>query len=338
MEKWNELCFILSESVPSNTSEQLFELKVIQAFEKLGWSHFKKEISVRENIQLGASGRISPDIVIKLEGKNLFVIEVKKPDTDLNNPTFQGQLSSYMRMLRLNFGILIGNEIKIIIDGSLVGSNKSELLEKISFKKNNPKGLNFTNLFKKENFSFENIERYIQSKIETIKENKTIESLKDEIIKTEYKDYLKNELRSKLLKDYSDVIVEKVLENVSIKIYDTTQKFLETQKTIYVQKPQYNLKNVNLNSKEIELAKIYKKVPVWFNKPYQKNSQILINFLNLREQKTPVTIFELEKSCDRIENFRSSYQAMKTISERNNAKVFDEVGRIITLGNLEKVL
>lgn len=27
MEKWNELCFILSESISSSTSEQLFELK-----------------------------------------------------------------------------------------------------------------------------------------------------------------------------------------------------------------------------------------------------------------------------------------------------------------------
>ena len=53
--------------------------------------------------------------------------------------------------------------------------------------------------------------------------------------------------------------------------------------------------------------------------------------MKLREQKIPVTYFELEKACERIKNFRSSYQAMKTISERNNAKVFDEVGRIISL-------
>ena len=39
MEKWNELCYILSENLPTNTSEQLFELKVVQAFEKLGWSN-----------------------------------------------------------------------------------------------------------------------------------------------------------------------------------------------------------------------------------------------------------------------------------------------------------
>jgi hypothetical protein len=58
MEKWNELCFMLSESIPSNTTEQIFELKVIQAFEKLGWIQFKNEIVVRESIHLGASNRI----------------------------------------------------------------------------------------------------------------------------------------------------------------------------------------------------------------------------------------------------------------------------------------
>ena len=44
MDKWNELCFILSESINSNISEQLYEPKVIQAFEKLGWSQYKVRI------------------------------------------------------------------------------------------------------------------------------------------------------------------------------------------------------------------------------------------------------------------------------------------------------
>jgi len=65
MEKWNELCYILSENLPSNTSEQLFELKVVQAFEKLGWSQFNNEIVVRKSIQLGASNRIVPDLILK---------------------------------------------------------------------------------------------------------------------------------------------------------------------------------------------------------------------------------------------------------------------------------
>lgn len=328
MEKWNELCFILSKSISPEISETVFEQKVIQVFEKLGWSYFKREISVQEGIKV-ATTTITPDIIIKSEDISLFVIDVKKPSVDLKIPKHQKQVADYMRMLHLNIGMLIGSEIRIIIDGSLVDSNKYELLEIIPFEEDNPNGLNFINLFQKETFSFENIEKYVQQKIKDIKENEIIENLKDEITTTEYSEYLKNELKNKLLTENNENVVEKVLENFKIKIYDSTQT--EIERTIYVQNPQIDSENYNRTTKEIELAKIYKKVPVWFNKPNQKNSQILINYMKLREQKTPVTFFELEKSCERIANFRSSYQAMKTISERNNAKVFDEVGRIISL-------
>src|SRR5690606_25477914 len=144
-------------------------------------------------------------------------------------------------------------------------------------------------------------------------------NLKNQITTTEYSEYLKSELKNKLLKDYSTHIVEKVLEDFKIKIYDSTQT--EIHSTIYVQSIQNDSENYSGTSKELELAKIYKKVPVWFNKPDQKNSQILINYMRLTEQKTQVTFFELEKACERVINFRSSYQAMKTINERNNAKV-----------------
>lgn len=115
-----------------------------------------------------------------------------------------------------------------------------------------------------------------------------------------------------------------------MKIYDSAQT--EVQKTIYLQSSiPKDSSNYNGTLHEQELDKIYRKVPVWFDKPNQKNSQILINYMKLREQKTPVTFYELEKACERIPNFRSSYQAMKEISDRNNAKVFDQVGRIISL-------
>lgn len=39
---WEEICFILTETIPSNVSEQIYENKVIRVFEKLGWSQYKK--------------------------------------------------------------------------------------------------------------------------------------------------------------------------------------------------------------------------------------------------------------------------------------------------------
>ncbi|QTD38042.1 type I restriction enzyme HsdR N-terminal domain-containing protein [Polaribacter batillariae] len=166
MEKWNELCYILSENLPTNTSEQLFELKVVQAFEKLGWSEFNNEITVRESIQLGASNRISPDLILKSkEEGNLFIVEVKKPSLEIDNSTFKGQLSSYMGITRVELGILIGNKIQLFLDGKFFNKNGIVLIDEIEFNRDNEKGLKFVQLFSKENYNKENIENHAQEKI-----------------------------------------------------------------------------------------------------------------------------------------------------------------------------
>ena len=220
MEKWNELCYILSENLPSNTSEQLFELKVVQAFEKLGWSEFHKEIIVRESIQLGASNRICPDLVLKSkENGNLFIVEVKNPSIEIDNSTFKGQLSSYMGIMRLEIGLLIGNKIQIYLDGKFFNKNGIVLIDEIDFKRNNEKGLKFVQLFNKENYNSENIEKHAQEKIQQIKEIEDFKKLKNDLFSSEsYSKKLTDFLKAELLKEYSENIIEKIFKILEVKI------------------------------------------------------------------------------------------------------------------------
>lgn len=219
MEKWNELCYILSENLPSNMSEQLFELKVIQAFDKLGWSEYNNEIVVRESIQLGASNRISPDLLFKSkEAGNLFIVEVKKPSLEIDNLTFKGQLSSYMGIMRVELGILIGNKIQIFLDGKFFNENGIVLIDEIEFKRDNEKGLKFIQLFSKENYSKKNIENQIQEKIQELKEIKDFKSLKNQLLSENYKDKIIGYLKTELLKDYNEKTIEKVFQVLEIKI------------------------------------------------------------------------------------------------------------------------
>ncbi|NOQ91969.1 MAG: hypothetical protein GQ552_04545 [Flavobacteriaceae bacterium] len=223
MDKWNELCFILSESVNSNISEQLYELKVIQAFEKLGWSQYKKEISVRESIQLGAAGRIAPDLIIKShsENKNLFVVEIKKPSANIDYSGFKDQLYSYMRMLKLNFGILIGSKIQIYSDYSDTHLNDLSLIEEYEIEYDNDKGIEFIKLFEKENFEIKKIEGLINEKIK-LKENAQLEkSIKKEILSSEYQETIKKLIKSDILKRYDLSSADKIVNELLIKVVDS---------------------------------------------------------------------------------------------------------------------
>lgn len=133
---WEEICFILTETIPANVSEQIYENKVIRVFEKLGWSQYKKELSVRESVQFGAGRRLCPDIVIRTEqSEPVCIIEIKKPTEDLSFSGHVNQLSSYMRMLRMPVGILIGNKIKVFTEKPNSTTTEILLVEEIPLNK-----------------------------------------------------------------------------------------------------------------------------------------------------------------------------------------------------------
>lgn len=219
MEKWNELCYILSENLPTNVSEQLFEIKVVQAFEKLGWSEFNKEIAVRESIQLGASNRISPDLILKSKEKgNLFIVEVKKPSIEIGNSAFKGQLSSYMGIIRVEIGILIGNKIQIFIDGKFFNKNGIVLIEEIEFKRDSEKGLKFVQLFSKESFNKEKIEIHAQEKIQQLKEIENFKKLKNQLLSENYSGKIIEFLRTELKDEFDEKVIDRVFKVLQVKI------------------------------------------------------------------------------------------------------------------------
>ena len=164
-ELWQEICFILHGSISTSISEEMYEQKIIQSLEKLGWSYFRKEIIVKQNYQLGSVGRIIPDIIVKLLDNNeSFVIEVKKPSADIENSSHKNQLFSYMRHLKLEFGILIGSKIQIYYDGKSNPTEEPILLKGIDFLNSNKDGLLFIELFQKKSFSYQKLEIFCRTK------------------------------------------------------------------------------------------------------------------------------------------------------------------------------
>jgi hypothetical protein len=156
-ERWNEVCYFLHQSIAPSISEELFEQKVFQVLEKMGWSSFKKEIQPKKSIQVGSNSWIVPDIVVKSIEKNFqFVIEVKKPSANIENISHKDQLFSYMRMLKNDYGLLIGSNIKIYYDGALSESEAPILLSQFQFDESSEEGMKFIETFSKDTFLIAN--------------------------------------------------------------------------------------------------------------------------------------------------------------------------------------
>lgn len=83
--KWNKIVDLYnkyqfkSENEIQNLWEQLFA-----DAELFGYSKIYGEINAHRSIQIGSSGRVIPDIIIKNGEKDLFIVELKQSSLGLS--------------------------------------------------------------------------------------------------------------------------------------------------------------------------------------------------------------------------------------------------------------
>ena len=92
-------------------------------------------------------------------------------------------------------------------------------------------------------------------------------------------------------------------------------------------------KSDTLTKVEIEeIKRVKKRVPRWIVNTEQYNAIILHAFIKLSDcNKFPVDINALEKETELKEKFKSNYNQMKRIFDKNHAKVFEEKNGSIEL-------
>jgi len=219
-ELWQEICFTLKD-IPSSCSEELYEQKIIQIIEKLGWSRYKKEIIIRKSYQLGSTGTIIPDIIVKsLDKDESLVIEIKRPSVNIENESHKMQLFSYMRQLKLEYGLLIGNKIQIYYDGKLKTGENPVLLKNIEISDNNEDNLLLINLFQKQSFSYQNLNIFATKELEKITSKKYQKELHNMLVSNEYKEQIKQFIINDLEQRWDKEIIKNILEQLSISIQE----------------------------------------------------------------------------------------------------------------------
>ena len=217
-EKWNEICFLLSDNIRTDISESDFEQNVVQALRVLDWKEYSGDIEIRPSFQVGAANRITPDFVIKdSDNRKLFVIEIKQPNIPLNS-RFQQQLFSYMRQLKLEYGILIGQGIQIFYDGDLAKREDPILLETIKFTKDNEKGLKFVEIFAKENFNQESLRNFTINGLKKLNRREEHKELTKKLLDENYQAKISELIKQDFLDEYDGELIESVLENLTVEI------------------------------------------------------------------------------------------------------------------------
>ena len=124
----------------------------------LGYQPLFGEISTQPSIHVGVHDHAIPDIVLCLNGQEVFDIELKRYSFSFSDK-FEEQLISYLKLQTLSVGMIVCKEIHLYSYEILTKEIKKVC---IAMKPDNPKGVRLIELLQKESFSVDDIRRFVE--------------------------------------------------------------------------------------------------------------------------------------------------------------------------------
>ena len=210
IEKWNYFVYDLCEAKKRDVEEEGFHALIETQLQHLGWAKYKEEICHKPCIHLGNNNSIVPDIIVKRDGEDEFVVEVKRPSHKQSKKDVD-QLLSYMRILKLSVGIYIGNHIEIFYD--MPSSKEAVSVMKVPLEINSKLGAKFVERFDKENFSQESIVDFCEERIQEIQRQNSLNEIKESLI-SDAQTQIAESLRPYLMEKYGSSFSEEEIKGM----------------------------------------------------------------------------------------------------------------------------
>jgi len=220
-EKWNQFVYVLCDAKKKGVEEDAYHAQIENQLQFLGWLLYKGEICHKPNIPIGNSKYIQPDILIKKDGEDQFVVEVKRP-VHSQTERERVQLESYMRQLKIEVGIYIGEHIEVFYDMPKRKDAVSVL--KIPLELDNKQGAKFVDRFSKDNFSKDSIVAFCEERIKEMQRQANLNKIKESLI-ADAQIHITESLKPYLIEKYGDSFSEEDIRGML-----TTLKFIAKDK------------------------------------------------------------------------------------------------------------
>lgn len=216
MDKWNEMCFLIDEHKHNNSKEDFFQLGIENILDKiLGWSKFRKELITKERTKVGSSNTIIPDIILRSNDNNLIVVELKRPNKSIEN--HKEQLFSYMRLHKVQFGLLIGEKLQFFYE-TPNDTKPAKLISEISFLPNNLEGNQLIELLNKENFDEDKIIKFCNDKLNMFEIEKEKKDLISFLKSEDGEGYIIKLLADDLYRKHNEDFIDEIISQISINV------------------------------------------------------------------------------------------------------------------------
>ncbi|MBO4664227.1 MAG: hypothetical protein J5663_07420 [Bacteroidaceae bacterium] len=311
-EKWNQFVYYLCESKKNGVNESDYHSTIEAQLQLLGWMSYKNEICHKPNLPIGNNGYIQPDIIIQKDDVKQFVIEVKQP-RHIQIDKDRDQLVSYMRQLKLNVGIYIGEHIEIFYD--LPESENAVSVLIVPLELDNKQGERFIELFSKDNFSKESIAKFCEERINELRHEENLNKVKSLLI-SDAQEQISKGMKMYLKETYGNLFSESDIDEILDSLVFST-KIQGEPESVIIDAPQPIIHRLNNN--------VDNQQRTYDSTQYSINGS---DFLNKRrfvhkvvktyvEQHPTATFLELEKIFHpKLQGSLGVIRATKNISEK----------------------
>ena len=342
---WLEIYDILSYCINNGVMESTYQREIENCFKILGWRKTNSTLQSQVTIPIGSNHFIRPDIVLQKENENgnivpIIAVEIKRPD-NIKSERQELQLFSYMRQLRLNFGLYIGEKIQLYYDTQ---DNKENPLVPpmpvmtVNIKDTDNNGEVFCNLFAYEQCSSEKMESYCKELLKRKQEYTRFKERMSDFMQ-EAEENVKELIKNMLLSEgFTEERIDKELTKIDIQVNIKTSE-IKTQQAI-----QYP---VSVTKKHISKNNnTHKRDRTQFSfdggvKYYNKRKFVLEIIKDYIQRHPEITFNDMEKvfypeihsrSRGVIKRYEEVQQMIKE-SEDIKTRYFLDAGEIITLSD-----
>ena len=170
-ENWPEIVETLIPYFETNSVEGDYQREIENCLKFLGWKKTNGTMVSQYTLPIGNSNSIRPDIVLWRKNEHdtqspVLPIEIKRP-SNIQNERQENQLMSYMRQLKLNVGLYIGEKIQLYYDIPNDGENPICVFT-AEFKKEDVNGSIICDLLTYDKFNLEKIETFCNEQYKKI--------------------------------------------------------------------------------------------------------------------------------------------------------------------------
>lgn len=238
-ENWIEIVTTLQPYIKCDSKETKYQQEIENCFKFLGWRISNKTMQSQVTIPIGNNNSIRPDIVLYKNDIPTLPIEIKRPN-NICNIKQESQLTSYMRQLKLNIGLYIGENIQLYYDTPNDLDNPICVF-KVEFREDDVNGSIFCEMLSYEKFDIMSLEDFCKERYnQIIARNNLQERLNEFFFSSDANKNIITLIKEKFLNEgFEEKALESELEKLIFKI-ERKQSYRTEQK---IKKPEIETSN-----------------------------------------------------------------------------------------------